>query len=40
MADALKPFHNPELRELILKIKSSLEQVINEVTLHIIIDVA
>lgn len=31
MADALKPFHNPKLREVILKIKSSLEQVIDEV---------
>lgn len=29
---ALKPFHNPVLRELILKIKSDLEQVIDEVT--------
>lgn len=29
---ALKPFHNPALRELILKIKSDLEQVIDEVT--------
>ena len=29
---ALKPFHNPDLRTLILKIKSDLEQVIDEVT--------
>ena len=29
---ALKPFYNPALRELILKIKSDLEQVIDEVT--------
>lgn len=32
MAAALKPFHSPELRDTILKIKSSLEQVIDEVT--------
>lgn len=30
--EALKPFHNPDLRNLILKIKSDLEQVIDEVT--------
>ena len=32
MAEALKPFHNPKLRETILSIKASLEQVIDEVT--------
>ena len=32
MADALKPLHNPKLRETILAIKASLEQVIDEVT--------
>lgn len=32
MAEALKPFHNPKLRETILKVKTSLEQVIDEVT--------
>lgn len=31
MAGALKPFHDPKLREVILKIKASLEQVIDEV---------
>jgi len=32
MLDALKPFHKPKLREKILTIKASLEQVIDEVT--------
>ncbi|MCS5696954.1 type I restriction endonuclease subunit R [Desulfofundulus thermocisternus] len=32
MAEALRPFHNPKLRETIIKIKSSLEQVIDEIT--------
>ncbi|OFZ86280.1 MAG: restriction endonuclease subunit R [Betaproteobacteria bacterium RIFCSPLOWO2_12_FULL_62_58] len=32
MATALKPLHNPKLRETILAIKASLEQVIDEVT--------
>lgn len=32
MAAALKPFHNPKLRDTILAIKASLEQVIDEVT--------
>lgn len=32
MADALKPFHNPDLRNLLLGIKQSLEQVIDEIT--------
>ena len=32
MAEALKPLHNPKLRETILAIKASLEQVIDEVT--------
>jgi type I restriction enzyme R subunit len=32
MAEALHPFHDPELRDLILAIKASLEQVIDEVT--------
>ena len=32
MAAALKPFHNPKLRERIVSIKASLEQVIDEVT--------
>ena len=32
MATALKPFHNPKLRDAILGIKASLEQVIDEVT--------
>ena len=31
MTEALKPFHNPKLRDLIIKIKSSLEQVIDEI---------
>ncbi|MEW4527903.1 DEAD/DEAH box helicase family protein [Maioricimonas sp. JC845] len=32
MAAALKPFHNPKLRETILAIRSLLEQIIDEVT--------
>jgi len=32
MAEALKPFHDPKLRELLIQIKGSLEQVIDEVT--------
>jgi len=32
MAEALKPLHNPDLRRLILAIKASLEQIIDEVT--------
>lgn len=32
MAEALKPFHNPKLREVILGVKASLEQVIDETT--------
>jgi type I restriction enzyme R subunit len=32
MAEALQPFHAPKLRETILSIKASLEQVIDEVT--------
>ncbi len=32
MSQALKPFHNPKLRQVILGIKSSLEQVIDEAT--------
>ena len=32
MAQALKPFHNPKLRQIILNIKSSHEQIIDEVT--------
>ena len=32
MTDALKPFHNPELRKTLLTVKQSLEQVIDEVT--------
>jgi len=32
MTEALKPFHQPKLRELIIVIKSSLEQVIDEIT--------
>jgi len=32
MQQALKPFHNPKLREAILAVKASLEQVIDEVT--------
>lgn len=31
MSEALRPFHNPKLRETILKIKKSLEQVIDEI---------
>lgn len=31
MTEALRPFHNPRLRETIIKIKSSLEQVIDEI---------
>ncbi|HBV95891.1 MAG: restriction endonuclease subunit R [Peptococcaceae bacterium BICA1-7] len=31
MAEAINPFHNPKLRDLIIKIKSSLEQVIDEI---------
>jgi type I restriction enzyme R subunit len=38
MTDALKPFHKPELRETILAIKSSLEQVIDETTQDEILD--
>lgn len=32
MRDALKPFHNPQLRRRILEVQQSLEQVIDEVT--------
>jgi type I restriction enzyme R subunit len=32
MAEALRPFHNPKLREVILGVKASLEQVIDETT--------
>jgi len=32
MVNALKPFHDPKLRELIITIKKSLEQVIDEIT--------
>lgn len=32
MSDALKPFHDPKLRNLILDIKAQLEQVIDEIT--------
>ena len=32
MGEALKPFHEPKLRELLIQIKGSLEQVIDEVT--------
>ena len=32
MAAALKPFHNPDLRETIIRIKTNTEQVIDEVT--------
>jgi type I restriction enzyme R subunit len=32
MTDALKPYHDPKLRELLIQIKGSLEQVIDEVT--------
>jgi type I restriction enzyme R subunit len=32
MAEALKPLHNPKLRDLIVTMKKSLEQVIDEVT--------
>ena len=32
MAEALKPFHDPKLRDLIVTMKKSLEQVIDEVT--------
>ncbi len=32
MTEALKPFHNPRLRDLLVKIKASLEQVIDEIT--------
>lgn len=32
MAEALKPFHDPKLREVILGIKASVEQVIDETT--------
>ena len=32
MTDALKPFHNPKLRDTVLSIKASLEQVIDETT--------
>ncbi|MGD0094161.1 MAG: DEAD/DEAH box helicase family protein [Planctomycetota bacterium] len=32
MAEALKPFHNPKLRETVLSVKASLEQVIDEAT--------
>jgi type I restriction enzyme R subunit len=32
MTEALKPFHQPKLRELIIAIKSSLEQIIDEIT--------
>ncbi len=31
MAEALKPFHNPKLRETIIGIKASLEQIIDEI---------
>jgi len=32
MAEALKPFHNPKLRDLMLQTKAALEQVIDETT--------
>ncbi len=32
MRDALRPFHQPELREAVINIKRSLEQVIDEIT--------
>jgi len=32
MAEALRPFHDPKLRELVLNIRASLEQIIDEVT--------
>ena len=38
MTEALKPFHNPNLRELILKIKTALEQVIDEITQDKLLD--
>lgn len=38
VAEALKPFHDPRLRETILGIRRSLEQVIDEKTLDVLID--
>ena len=32
MAQALRPFHNPRLRELVIKTKAALEQIIDEAT--------
>lgn len=37
MGEALQPFHNPKLRDTILAIKSSLEQVIDEITQDVLL---